>query len=193
MKPTRATLLAASVLVLAAPSYAGNAAPRVRHIVLAANIDCSNPAALTKLKDINYCIKQEKRKGAAAASKTDTSAAASADAERFSSFQPAGPAAANRRVRKFMITARVGSRKLRRTWKRVSSKEWAEIYGDKSRHYFTIVTRIVLNYCPGTVVHSQSERKKYAFIPDKRCLGMPFQISYDAKSFGTVSSMRHVH
>jgi len=109
----------------------------------------------------------------------------------FSNFPAAGPEAAAGQIREFVIRPVVAGKVRRSKWIKAAADRWIEIGDNNARYEFNVVTRIVLNHCPGTVVKSIVE-KKYSFIPDRGCPGMVFFLSYDGEAFGPVSEMTDI-
>lgn len=113
-------------------------------------------------------------------------------------YPETGPENPDTRVNSFTIKVVVGGVVQGRAWTRVTSDRWKESYLDEkgadqgNTVTFNVVKRMILLDCSGTVVEEVGQPRKFAFIPDKGCEGMPFRISHSSDTWGLASHLEDV-
>jgi hypothetical protein len=112
----------------------------------------------------------------------------------FSTYPLAAPASIETQVTAFALvvtTLRDNKQHIVR-WQKVAPDRWREVGDDEVQQFYKPTVRIEVNGCPGTVVQAFLDAKSWRFIPDKKCPGMPFSISYDGANFGIAANMTDV-
>jgi hypothetical protein len=105
----------------------------------------------------------------------------------------ADPEKPETRVNAFTITVSVGQQVFKRRWDRVTPDRWVETYLESgARITQNVIKRMILADCSGTVVEEAEIPRKYAFIPDKGCPGMPFRISHQSPVWGVASHLENI-
>ena len=113
-------------------------------------------------------------------------------------YPDADPEKPETRVNSFTIKIVMGGVVQGRAWTRVTSDRWKESYLDENGAdvgttvTLNVVKRMILFDCSGTVVVEVGQPRKFAFIPDKGCEGMPFRISHSSDTWGVASHLEDV-
>lgn len=85
-----------------------------------------------------------------------------------------------------------GMQSARRDWRRLTPKQWVEMYPGGISTLFDVIKRDKVSGCSGTIAINQDDHAHRVFIPDKGCPGMPLYFSDDNVNWHIVSAMTEI-